>query len=482
MKANIKNITCLFLAFIMPLMSVSAEKYYSIYKNNSIQATFSQSSIDSVRPSSSDIKLHHNGSFTTIPRSDVDSLVFLDYNPDLSALGIANCYVAPTAGDYIFSTKLNDNSIKAGDNADYLWTDVERTWANNGGKMEVTAAVEPMDHEYIIKNIAYNADNNTIAFTATGNVGNAVIALYTENAGERTIVWSWHIWSSGYTIDQMSVAGWRSTLLDANNESLTWLDRNIGAINNSMDNAGSYGFVYQWGRKDPFVFSTTVGQKTNPGGTDEATAFSTLTMPTKTNEAFAAGFEVDATLVTVAEVAQSPMKFYLSSGNWATNIPVTAWGDGIAPFATFDGYLKDTDPNENYTDGVRAGSKSIYDPCPSGYRVPTCEEMWLSFAGANYTSGSYSSLFSNVTSTMSTLTNSHLIDCSTDECVKILLPASGHRDNGKVDGLGSAAYYQTSTIDPQKPAQAFRQLVGSNTRVEGSGTFGFARPVRCVKE
>lgn len=237
-----------------------SRKYYSIYKNNSIQTTFSQSSIDSVRPSSSDIKLHHNGSFTTIPRSDVDSLVFLDYNPDLSALGIANCYVAPTAGDYIFSTKLNDNSIKAGDNADYLWTDVERTWANNGGKMEVTAAVEPMDHEYIIKNIAYNADNNTIAFTATGNVGNAVIALYTENAGERTIVWSWHIWSSGYTIDQMSVAGWRSTLLDANNESLTWLDRNIGAINNSMDNAGSYGFVYQWGRKDP-LFSQLLSDK-----------------------------------------------------------------------------------------------------------------------------------------------------------------------------------------------------------------------------
>jgi hypothetical protein len=416
--------------------------------------------------------------------TQVDSLTFKNSNPDLSGEGLANCYVVPTAGDYVFPVKLHDNTELSGDAADYLWTDVEYVWNTADGKTQVTNAVDPMNPEYIIRNIHYNAETHMISFTATGNPGNAVVALYTENAGVRTIVWSWHIWSSGYTLEQMALVGWTSKLLAANSQSMTWLDRSIGAVNTSMDNVGSNGFTYQWGRKDPFIHSRVVGQKTNPSGADETTAFGELTMPVKINSAFGSSFNVNPILATVADGVANPMTlYYPSSGNvWSSDLANSAWGDGVAPFTKWSLYCTGTDPNRNYTDGLRAGSKSNYDPCPQGYRVPTCEEMFLSFTGAGYTTGSYPAFFNNVTSTMSTITQSHLVQCYGDGCQTTLFPASGHREAGKLDQLGYTSYYTTSTINPETSTYAIRIIVASNMRPDGGGSFKIPRQIRCVKE
>jgi len=487
MKTNIKISICLIAIFTISLAtSAFSERYYCVYKNGGIVKSFAKSAVDSVKPNAVNLNFYHGGTAISIPMTQVDSLTFKNSNPDLSGEGLANCYVVPTAGDYVFPVKLHDNTELSGDAADYLWTDVEYVWNTADGKTQVTNAVDPMNPEYIIRNIHYNAETHMISFTATGNPGNAVVALYTENAGVRTIVWSWHIWSSGYTLEQMALVGWTSKLLAANSQSMTWLDRSIGAVNTSMDNVGSNGFTYQWGRKDPFIHSRVVGQKTNPSGADETTAFGELTMPVKINSAFGSSFNVNPILATVADGVANPMTLYspvtTTEYKWASDLTASAWGDGVAPFTKMDLYLKGTDPNKNYTDGIRAGSKSNYDPCPPGYRVPTCEEMWLSFAGAQYTSGTYTAFFNNVTSTMSAITQSHLVQCFGDGCQTTLFPASGHRQDGKLDNLGYAAYYTTSTINPENTSYAFRQLVASNMRVEGSGSFKLPRPIRCVKE
>lgn len=398
-------------------------------------------------------------------------------DPNLSAEGIANCYVVPAGGDYYFSTKLHDNTILTGDAADYLWTDVACNWINDN--TEISDAVNPMDAQYIIKNISYNAAENKISFTATGNPGNAVIALYRESGGNRLIVWSWHIWVSGKTLEQMSL-DWTSKNLSAKGQSLKWLDRNVGAINTLVDNIGSNGLLFQWGRKDPFIGSRILGQKTNPSGTDETTAFGELTLPVKTNSQFGSGFVVGTTLGTVAEVHKNPMTFYVASGSWATDIQATAWGDGIAPFSKFSLWLKGTDPNKNYTDGIRKGSKSNYDPCPPGYRVPTAEELWLSYA--SWSAVDYPAWDGNVTTQLASKTQSQTITNYSDPSIKTFLPAFGHRDQGRMDFTGYAAYYLTSTINPENTSYAFRLLVGTNVRVEGSGSTAMSRPIRCVAE
>ncbi|GAB1415931.1 hypothetical protein MASR2M117_13370 [Paludibacter sp.] len=397
--------------------------------------------------------------------------------PNLSIAGLANCYVVPMEGNYFFSTTLSDNTVLTGTNADILWSELEYEWA--GDNSEIISAKSPDNAGYIIKNVTYNPTENTISFTATGNLGNAVIALYTDVADVKTIVWSWHIWVAGKSIDEMGI-DWVSKNLAAKSQKLTWLDRNIGAISIQADHVGSYGALYQWGRKDPFIGSRIIGKKSNPSGTDETDPFGEYTIPVYTNKALSTGFALSSTSLTVNEVAKDPMAFYVASGNWASDIQASAWGDGVAPFTTWQTYMKGIDPNTNYTDGVRKGSKSIYDPCPPGYRVPTCEEMWLSFAA--WQNDDYPAWLGNVTSQLAAKTNSHIVTAYDDPSKTILFPAFGHRDQGKLDALGSAGYYLTSTINPENLSYAFRQLVGTNMRVEGSGSFVMARPVRCVAE
>lgn len=395
--------------------------------------------------------------------------------PNLSLAGSANCYVVQREGDYSFSTTLKDNTVLSGVGADLLWTDVAYNWINNNS--EVQNAVSPVNPEHIIKDITYNAQENRISFTATGNVGNAIIALYTGSGVTRTIVWTWHIWVSGRSLNQMSV-NWVSKNLQAKGQSLVWLDRNIGAINNIADNIGAYGMLYQWGRKDPFVGSRIIGQKTSPG--TETNAFSDRTLPIYTNNAFGSGFSVESSLGSIQDVAKNPMVFYVSSGNWATDIPASVWGDGVAPFATWQDYMAGTGAN-SYTEGIRRGTKSNYDPCPPGYRVPTSEEMWLSFAA--WSNADYPAWAGNVTSTIAANTNSHLVVAYNDPSNSVLFPAVGNRNaTGRLEAVGSNGYYPTSTINPVNTAFAFRQLVGTNMRVEGSGSFALPRPVRCVAE
>jgi hypothetical protein len=80
-----------------------------------------------------------------------------------------------------------------------------------------------------------------ISFKTTNNEGNALIAAIDEN---NKILWSWHIWVTDYKpeIDFDVYPGY---------EELKVMDRNLGAMS-SRGKIESIGMVYQWGRKDPF--------------------------------------------------------------------------------------------------------------------------------------------------------------------------------------------------------------------------------------
>ncbi|MCD8072835.1 MAG: fimbrial protein, partial [Alistipes sp.] len=92
--------------------------------------------------------------------------------------------------------------------------------------------------------------DSEIFVRTSNNEGNAVVALKMGN----DIVWSWHIWVTAY---QPSATG--SYYRYPNTEGTvitTFMDRNLGALTNNHDNENnrrrSQGFLYQYGRKDPF--------------------------------------------------------------------------------------------------------------------------------------------------------------------------------------------------------------------------------------
>lgn len=88
----------------------------------------------------------------------------------------------------------------------------------------------------MIANLRY--EDGKIVFSASAHKGNAVIAARDE-AG--TILWSWHIWMTDKPAEQVY-----------NNGAGTMMDRNLGATSATPDDPGSFGLMYQWGKKDPF--------------------------------------------------------------------------------------------------------------------------------------------------------------------------------------------------------------------------------------
>ncbi|MDY3979877.1 MAG: FISUMP domain-containing protein [Tidjanibacter sp.] len=422
---------------------------------------------------------------------------------DLSATESSNCYVVSGEGSYKFATKKVDGTELSGANAAMLWTSVECEWVLNEDESAtaVKSVVTPKNPEWVIKDVDYDAESKMISFKTTGNVGNAVIALYNVSGNDRTIVWTWHIWATEKSLDEMKVADWQSKILVSNDQKLSWLDRNLGATAiNNVDDVRAFGAYYQWGRKDPFTGAGKVGAGTlKEDSTTTFTSgfaakddvpFGSASMPWLANADFGGvDFAVSDVPTSVEETAKIPMTFVSDGTNWASDIALTAWGDGVSPFTKWQDWATDAEETESYTDGVRkAAAKSNNDPCPTGYRVPTCEELWSSFAcwtadnsgGYNYTIH----WSENVTTARSKTNYGRLIKSYADEDKTTRFPCCGHRQSGLVASSGEAVYYWTSTIDRNQlnssKNYAFRWLIGSNMRIEGSGSFAIARPVRCV--
>ena len=282
----------------------------------------------------------------------------VDYE-DLSKAESANCYLIKKAGYYKFKA-VQGNSTTAISNVN----SVEVLWESFG------TSTTP-DVGALIAKASYSASDNYIQFSATSAQGNAVIAARDAN---KNILWSWHIWCAS--------EGWKEQIYK--NSAGTMMDRNLGATTANAGEVGSLGLLYQWGRKDPFLGSSSVSSSTQ--------ALSTGTWSIKS----------DATSADSA--TQNPMTFYT-----------------------------------NYTYGSWASTKTEYDPCPAGWRVPDggSDGIW---AKANTsvsffpTGGSYGLNFGGVFGSDAT----------------IWYPASGYlyQESGVLCIVGSNGSYWSVTPDP----------------------------------
>ena len=145
------------------------------------------------------------------------------------------------------------------------------------------------------------------------------------------------------------------------------MDRNLGATSTyyaapaTADNK-SYGYYYQWGRKDPFApwgGSRAAGMERKPiqlYGEDGVTALN------ETNGGYNATTECSTLTVSVATAAGSGNSLAYSVKNPKTVI--------FNASNLLDWYTNSTDSTkqDNTLWGSNA-SKGIYDPCPKGWRV-----------------------------------------------------------------------------------------------------------------
>ncbi|WP_300792977.1 BACON domain-containing carbohydrate-binding protein [uncultured Bacteroides sp.] len=225
----------------------------------------------------------------------------------LDEKGTANCYIVSKAGYYQFKAVKGNSEETVGtiSTAEVLWESFCTDVAPNKGDLisEVYAG-------------------NGKVFFKTGDTfksGNAVIAVKDASGN---ILWSWHIWMpEELPIDQLYKNG-----------AGTMMDRNLGATNIVKFDPRSYGLLYQWGRKDPFLAPSTRYDVSPP-----IKAASTITWPDPMG--------CNENTGTIEYTIENPTTF-ITGGDWLYDM-------GNAEYST-----------------RWSRNKSIYDPCPPGYRAP----------------------------------------------------------------------------------------------------------------
>ena len=217
----------------------------------------------------------------------------------------ANCYIVSSSGTYDFPTVRGGSTESVGDAAS-----AEVLWESFG--TDVTPAVGDL-----IESVSYSSGKITYTVASPFKEGNAVIAAKDASGA---ILWSWHIWLTDYPQKQVY----------ANNAG-TMMDRNLGATSSAPGDVAALGLLYQWGRKDPFLGSSSISE--------DYTAKSTAYWPSPVESSASKG--------TIAYAVANPMTFITGSSS-----------------SDYDWHFASRD-NELWK-----SSKSVYDPCPVGWRVP----------------------------------------------------------------------------------------------------------------
>lgn len=395
--------------------------------------------------------------------------------------GSANCYnVAPgqtsididitpryswrsdydiTSGNVIMTT--GGNMSELGNGAKVIWQQEESSTLTD---LTATGTTDgPIINGKPTINLELSIGHKgTMTVPLSGKKGNAVVAL-TSKINSANYVWSFHIW-----VSEVNDIACSTTM-----GSYSILDRNIGAtscLGKDQDQTGypnSFGLYYQWGRKDPFpkCLSTDLGEASN-------------TYHYKSNLLKAA--RRSDVSPNIAYTITNPDTRIVQSGkdrlNWLENVNNALWGYGTACGSSSDAFKVQ----------LNQTVKTVYDPCPKGYRVPPAGYMHqIGKVSGNATSSTVNSNFGIYLSTGSSTT---------------FVPMTGIMRSRGYKGTGSESEYSLSyptyrgyvwSSTPRNNDQGNYLFWFNNAAINNSTTNylnGFcettaqAIPVRCIKE
>ena len=245
----------------------------------------------------------------------------------------SNCYVITRPGICQIPLNTINGLDLRGDTVVWLWASKE----NGVSNFDIKELIDPV---IIYNENPVNVNSNFIRFRVGNDYGkytkgNVVLAL--KDKGE--IVWTWHIWITDDIKEFPHEGG------------IMFLDRNIGALSAQMGSSpiDNFGFVYQWGRKDPFFGGN--------GSRNETVAMSIARENTIVNSGVT--WPNPSSSIATAETARkNPMLFICNNTNSTNlNVPVDWLSGSSTPIRWSD---------INKTDN---------DPCPLGYKVPGKDDL-----------------------------------------------------------------------------------------------------------
>lgn len=279
-----------------------------------------------------------------------------------TSMSTANCYMVHTAGDYKLPL-VYGNAIKDGATNSAAWTGVSGqlvTFINHAGKnitdpwiknnkdesnndiVVSKAELLWQDAQGLITAVSIDGDylTLTIGKDAATQEGNAVIAA---KSSDDKIVWSWHIWVTKETFADATL-----TTIATGSRDYKVTPVNLGWVPTGGEGKQGYAPFYQWGRKDAFIPGTW-------NATTDRTVYDI-------SNATVTGLTPSTTTATIADNIKNPTTFYK---NTSTNGPCNT-----QHFNMWDAQQGEQTPAvlKNIT---TATVKTVYDPCPAGFCVPT---------------------------------------------------------------------------------------------------------------
>lgn len=326
---------------------------------------------------------------------------------DLSANGTANCYLITAPGYYKFKADVKGNGIvpsqlesvagetaMAPKSALVLWYNTLQTSNNWVDESPV-----------YVSSVSLDSDGYIRFYTPSVFVpGNVVIATFAEEGvtydnitvdenkciNNATLLWSWNIWAAeGYAPEATAI----------NADGNVFMDRNLGAPISGIGTTGNYepagavGNYYQWGRKDPFpsvsdytsylpcqnsniLFGTPTytpikalqingqsskknldvqmfGYRTNGANLDSNNAWNLIARDDISSD------KTTKNGVYVSYATEHPYKYVINKGN---------------SFGGWFTWISDVDASYKSFWGDAEHQKTLFDPCPAGWRVSSKDE------------------------------------------------------------------------------------------------------------
>ena len=325
----------------------------------------------------------------------------------------ANCYIIKAPGYYklplVFGNTLN-NLTNANGNGSETFKDANDTPITTEIINGVKGAKLLWQDEYgLIEPSSIRVDGNYLYFEIKeGSItqGNALIAATSGENGNRDILWSWHIWvtdadfqstvliygGASFNYNNTSSTSGRKEfyfmkmpLGFCNSTTLKYPERKIVATikqtgtgdketsvtitqTGSSSAVKSYGencTFYQWGRKDPFPGSD--GNLCNTSNYNKSTPKYCYDADGNSFEYKKVGGDTSNGRTSKGGSIKNPYTFFYSlttstdtdpANDWCNETTYNNWSSNVTDY-TFD----DTEV-----------VKSLYDPCPIGFKVPetTC--------------------------------------------------------------------------------------------------------------
>ena len=387
-----------------------------------------------------------------------------------STMSTANCYMVHTAGYYklplVYGNAIKNGAANTAAYTGITNTNTTATFPNHAGKnitdpwiknnkdesdndiVVSTAELLWQDAQGLITAVGIDGDylTLTVGKDAATQEGNAVIAA--KDAGG-IIVWSWHIWVTKETFADATLTTVTTTAdTSTGTQGVDWqiykvTPVNLGWVPTSGDGKQGYAPYYQWGRKDPF--------KAQGAPAD-------LTVYNLAGTAIAGLTYTASTTATIADNIKNPTTHY---NNSSTNGPCNTQ------------YYNMWDAQQTGTDNITTATvKTVYDPCPAGFCVPT--------GNLYYYMGMDGSFYRAMGSSWDNTNKGATWDISTTGA-DLFFPASGLRlGSGSLGSVGSKGYYWSASPNGSNMGRRLEFGSSSWNWSYANRVWGF--PVRAVAE